>query len=425
MRLGRLHPTVLLMASAHLVVDGYGNIYAPLLPLLIPRLDLSLAAAGTLAMCFQLAASVSQLGFGHLADRWRPRALLMAGPVVAVCVLSLIGLANSVVTLALVLMLGGLGCAAFHPPAAALAHRLGGTRPGTSMSVYISGGTLGFAFGPLLFAPVAERFGLSATPYLALPGLAIVAFFLRNVPAIPAHSGSDGGGFRALRPYARPLAILYVVVVLRTLAALAFATFMPVMLTSRGFSVAEAGGVIAIYLGASGLGGFLGGPAADRFGARTVIALSLVLSAPFLAVAPALSGTWFIVSLAIGGFFLQSTLPVNVTFAQLIAPVSAATVSSLMMGFGWGVGGLSVPFVGMMADRIGIERTLMLLAGVPVIAALSALPLPAGRRPHGPARPVEPDVAETAGRVSDRCAHGPEARRDEGSEAAPGLRASR
>jgi hypothetical protein len=47
------------MASAHVMVDGYGNIYAPLLPLLIPKLGLTLFAAGTLTMCFQLAASVS------------------------------------------------------------------------------------------------------------------------------------------------------------------------------------------------------------------------------------------------------------------------------------------------------------------------------------------------------------------------------
>ena len=62
----------------HFIVDGYGNIFAPLLPLLIPKLGLSFAEAGMLAMCFQLSASVSQLGFGHLADRWRPR-LLAAG----------------------------------------------------------------------------------------------------------------------------------------------------------------------------------------------------------------------------------------------------------------------------------------------------------------------------------------------------------
>src|SRR5215207_11768560 len=86
-----LHPTVILMASAHMMVDGYGNILAPLLPLLIPRLGLSLAGAGTMTMLFQLSASVAQVGFGHLADRWRPRLLLLTGPIISVVVLSFIG----------------------------------------------------------------------------------------------------------------------------------------------------------------------------------------------------------------------------------------------------------------------------------------------------------------------------------------------
>ena len=177
-----IHPTVILMACVHMMVDGYGNIFAPLLPLLIPRLNLSLAAAGTLTMLFQLSASVAQIGFGHVADRWRPRLLVMTGPVIAVSVLSFVGTATSPAMLAIILIVGGLGGAAFHPPAAALAHRLGGTRPGFSMSVYITGGTLGFSLGPLLFAPFAQRFGLAWTPLLALPGLAVVAFFLRRVP---------------------------------------------------------------------------------------------------------------------------------------------------------------------------------------------------------------------------------------------------
>ena len=193
-----LHPTILLMASAHVMVDGYGNIYAPLLPLLIPKLGLSLAAAGTLTMLFQMAASVAQIGFGRLADRWRPRALVMAGPIVAVSVLSFVGLASSKAMLGAILVLGGLGGAAFHPPAAALAYRLGGRRPGLAMSVYISGGTLGFSLGPLLFAPFAQRFGMEWSPLLALPGLLVIGFFLTQVPAFPAHSGSHTG-LRALR----------------------------------------------------------------------------------------------------------------------------------------------------------------------------------------------------------------------------------
>ena len=69
--------------------------YAPLLPLLIPQLGLSLKTVGVLAMCYQLASSVSQLGFGTLADRWRPRVLLMGGPVLSVVVLSRIGTSTS------------------------------------------------------------------------------------------------------------------------------------------------------------------------------------------------------------------------------------------------------------------------------------------------------------------------------------------
>jgi len=373
--LKRLHPTVLLMAGTHFMVDGYGYIYAPLLPLLIPKLHLSLAAAGTLTMLYQMAASVAQVGFGHIADRWHPRLLVMTGPVVAIAVLSFVGVAPTMPLLGAVLIVGGLGAAAFHPPAAAIAHRLGGASPGLAMSVHITGGSLGFSLGPLLFAPAAQHLGLEWTPLLAIPGLIVVAFFLTRVPPIPLHQDS-AAGFRALRPYARPLALLYAIVVLRTLASLSFATFVPVMLTRRGLSVSAAGAIVAVYLFASGAGGFLGGPAADRFGPRNVIAWSLVLATPFLIAAPLLSGWPFVVILAVGGFFLQSTLPVNVMFGQALAPVSAATVSSLMMGFAWGMGGFSVPLVGALADRYGIERTLLGLAIIPSIAALLTIWLP-------------------------------------------------
>ena len=377
-----LHRTVVLLAATHFIVDGYGNILAPLLPLLISQLGLTLAAAGTLQMCFQLANSVSQLGFGHIADRWRPRLLLIAGPLIAVAVLPLIGLAPGAVALAVVLILGGLGGAAFHPPAAALVHRYSGEKRGLAMSFHITSGTLGQAIAPLAFAPFVQQFGLRMTPILMVPALVILPIvLLRRMPAIERLQEShEGGGFRALRPYAKPLTLLYLIVVLRTLTATSFSTFVPVMLTRRGMTLAQAGTAVSVYLFAVGLGGFFGGPSADRFGPRRVIIISLIAAVPLLALAPQLSGGMFVVTLALGGFLLQSTLPVNVTFGQTLAPISAATVSSLMMGFAWGVGGLSVPFVGMLADRIGIDRTLTAMSAVPLIAAALALPLPSGKR---------------------------------------------
>ena len=42
--------------------------------------------------------------------------------------------------------------------------------PGLAMSVHITGGSLGFSMGPLLFAPFAQAYGLEWTPILAIPG---------------------------------------------------------------------------------------------------------------------------------------------------------------------------------------------------------------------------------------------------------------
>jgi len=152
----------------------------------------------------------------------------------------------------------------------------------------------------------------------------------------------------------------------------------PVLLTRQGWSVGMAGVAVSMYLFASSVGGFAGGPLADRFGSKRVIAGSMIFAVPLLVAATRMEGWHLVVMLTVGGFFLQSTLPVNITFAHQIAPVSAATVSSLMMGFAWGTGGLSAPFVGSMADRVGIEPTLTVIAFLPLLAAACAVPLPGG-----------------------------------------------
>lgn len=371
-----LHTSIWKIASTHVVVDGYTNIYAPLLPLLIPHLNLSLATAGTLAMCFQMANSVSQLGFGALADRWRPRLLVMAGPLAAVVILSLVGLATSPLMLGLILVAGGLGGAAFHPPAAALVYRLADHRKGLAMSTHLSGGALGFSAAPILFAPFIAYMGLRWSPLIMIPGLIALAWTLRQVPVFTLPAAHERSTLATLRPAAVPLTLLYLTIVLRTATTYGFMTFTPTLLTRQGYTIGEASMAVSLYLLASGIGGFIGGPLADRIGPRRVILWSLVAAVPFMAVAPRLSPLGFTAMLAVGGLLLQSTLPISVTFAQSFVKGGAATVSSLMMGFAWGMGSLAVPLIGAGADRFGIENTLGVLAFLPLVAAALAAGLP-------------------------------------------------
>jgi FSR family fosmidomycin resistance protein-like MFS transporter len=97
---------------------------------------------------------------------------------------------------------------------------------------------------------------------------------------------------------------------------------------------------------------------------------------------------------SLGGLLLQSTLPVNVTYAQQLAPVGAATVSSLMMGFAWGMGAVMVPLVGWMADRVGLPSALLAISALPLVAAALAAQLPE-RAQGDPAAPPAPGTPAT------------------------------
>ena len=53
-----------------------------------------------------------------------------------------------------------------------------------------------------------------------------------------------------------------------------------------------------------------------------------------------------------------------------------------------------MPFVGLVADRIGIETTLSGVALMPLVAAALALPLPSRARVATPMRPAEVAISE-------------------------------
>ena len=243
------------------------------------------------------------------------------------------------------LVIGGLGGAAFHPPAAALVYKIADPqRKGTAMSAHLSGGSLGFSFAPVLFAPFSAYMGLRYTPLLMIPGLLALSWTLRQIPPMTLPGKHERSNLATLRPAAKPLLLLYFTIVLRTATTYGFMTFTPTLLTRQGWSIDEASIAVSLYLFASGVGGFLGGPLSDRIGPRRVIIGTLIGSVPFMALAPHLPPLGFTIMLAFGGLLLQSTLPISVTFAQSFVKGGAATVSSLMMGFAWGMSGLSVPF---------------------------------------------------------------------------------
>ncbi|HCV23968.1 MAG TPA: MFS transporter, partial [Candidatus Latescibacteria bacterium] len=89
---------LLLVSLAHFCVDSYATMLAPVLPLVIDRLGLSLASAGILGTIVS-ACNLSQPLLGIWADRMRRRWLVVGGLGLAAVFTPLMGIAPTYYTL--------------------------------------------------------------------------------------------------------------------------------------------------------------------------------------------------------------------------------------------------------------------------------------------------------------------------------------
>ncbi len=374
-------PRLGLLALSHLTIDAYSSFFSPLLPLLVLKLHLSLTLVGTLVALASLSSSFAQPLFGLISDRMRRPWFVAFGPLVAALFMSALGMAPSYAALVAVLMLAGLGVAAFHPQAASLASEVS-PRRGMAMAFFVSGGTLGFSAGPLFAVGIVGAFGLDHTWLAAIPGLVVtvllLAWFTRVRPR-PRHL-TRRPPLSALRPVLRPLALLYFAVVSRSAVSYGFMTFLPLYLHARGYGLGQSGLIVSLYLLLGALGGFFGGWLADRWGGRRVIVASFIGSAPLYFAFLFLPDALALPCLVVGSFVLQASLPVNVVLGQELAPQHSSTISSLLMGAAWGLGALLIGPVGAVADHRGLRTALLTLTCLLAAGLACALSLPNLRR---------------------------------------------
>ena len=149
---------------------------------------MSLAQAGVLGGVFMFASSVLQLPFGILSDRFQSRAFSIVGPLAAGVFLSSLSWAESYGMLLLLVFLGGMGVAAFHPQSTGEASRLSGERRGVGVAVFITAGTFGLACGPPYMAAIIDNFGFDRLPLAMILAVVVCGLMFLRLPAPPPHA---------------------------------------------------------------------------------------------------------------------------------------------------------------------------------------------------------------------------------------------
>src|SRR6266513_783823 len=134
-----------LLSSGHFATDFANGVLPALLPFLKDRFSLSYTAVGGVILASQASSSLIQPVFGLWSDRRGAMWLLPAG--VALAGVG-IALAADAPTFWLVLI-SGLGSAAYHPEGSKFASLVSGRRRASGMAWFSIGGNLGFALGPI------------------------------------------------------------------------------------------------------------------------------------------------------------------------------------------------------------------------------------------------------------------------------------
>lgn len=364
--------SLVVLASAHMVTDLYINFLPPLMPLLIQKMGLSLTLAGSLVTIRAVASFFIQPAVGYISDRTGMRIFVLFGPLVTGVFIGLLGVAPSYWSLALCLILGGIGHSALHPQSAAMVGDIGSRRAGFFMSIWMIGGTLGMALGPLLVTVTVSMFGLNGTVYTIVLALIITVFLVQFAPTSPSRKNlADAYSLRThLFPKIGALAVLWLLAVIRTATGSSFLNFLSVLLIQKGFPLFTSGLAVSLFTGGGALGGFIGGMLSDYVGRKKVMLASFTLSPAILFLFLKSHGIPSLGLLIIGGICMWGTTPVLIVAAQEIAPKSRTLVSSMMMGLGWGVGSVLVMTTGLLGDTVGLEKALQWILVLPLIGII-------------------------------------------------------
>jgi MFS transporter, FSR family, fosmidomycin resistance protein len=376
------------LSAGHCATDFANGALPALLPFMVDRFSLSYTLAAVVMLASTAASSLVQPLFGAWSDRRGVIGLLPGGVALAGIGIALAAAAPSYWLVLLLVVVSGLGVAAYHPEGSKFAAYASGRKRASGMSLFSIGGNIGYALGPTATTPLVLALGLTGGLLLALPVVAVAVALLLVLPFLRSFVPEPGSRSAAAgedRPGA--LALLLGVIAFRSVAWFGLITFVPLWEVSLGNSKSHGSHLLSLMLLAGGLGTLAAGPIADRIGRRPVVIASMAATAPLTLVYVLVGGVPGAVALALVGICVISTFGVTMVMAQEYLPHRIGMASGLSIGLSIGLGGIAAVGLGALADSVDLRAAMYAAAAAPLAGLVLALMLPSSR----PQRRLEPE----------------------------------
>ncbi len=369
------------LSAGHFATDFANGALPALLPFMVDRFDLSYTLAAALMLASAASSSLIQPLFGAWSDRRGALWLLPSGVALAGIGIALAAAAPSYWLVLLLVVVSGLGVAAYHPEGSKFAAYASGRRRASGMSLFSLGGNVGYALGPTATTPLVLAFGLAGGLLLVVPCLAVAALLVLAVPFLAGFSPGRGTAASSSVEPDRPgaLGLLLGVIAFRSVAWFGLVTFVPLWEVSLGHSKAHGSHLLSLMLLAGGLGTLAAGPIADRLGRRPVLIVSMAATGPLILVYVLAGGILGAIALALVGVCVIGTFGVTMVMSQEYLPRRIGMASGLSIGLSIGLGGVAAVGLGAIADTIDLRSAMYAAAAAPLAGLVLAALLPSTR----------------------------------------------
>lgn len=366
---------LLLLFLGHVAVDTSQGTLPVVLARLKEVFELNYFQVGIMMMLLNLTSSVIQPIFGLISDRFRTGWFVPVGILWTAIAMGLVGWSPSYAVAMLLVGCAGLGTAAFHPRAMMAVYLVSGFKRGLGAAIFSTGGNLGFALGPVVGSLLVLGVGLHATLWLIPPSLilflAIIFYpgdFLRRENPTKTQAVATGAAPAGI-PWSS-LTALCLIVTLRSWVYMSTITYLPLLFQSRGVQLASGSLILTLFLACGAVAGLYGGHLSDKAGRKVVIVASSLIFPVLAALMLSVEGPWIWLLAGCSGAALLASFSVTIVLAQELLPNNLGLASGLVLGLGFGTGGVGTAVSGYLADMFGLYQTFWILALAPLLSVV-------------------------------------------------------
>ena len=377
-----------LSAISHFIIDLYPAFIVGTIPLIVARFNLSIFQVSIMSAVTLIANSLTQPIFGFLSDKNGIKNYMTYGLLAAAVFLSLSAVAPNYYIILILLFLGNIGVSAFHPPSAAIGAEYRGRKKGFGNSLIALGGNAGYAIGSLFFILIIDRAGVKYSPLAMIPGIIVTILLFKVLTAYkgmtkPPEQSTQKKGFGKFRLNKEKVLHIFLVWIAsfsRDVLWVGLLTFMPLYYSKNNVNIIHISIILLAFGLLGGIGGVLASFFADRLRRNILIQIAYVVMVPMVFFIFKSSIPISIGLFVLSGFCMISSVPLCISMSHEIFPKNLSLASSLVMGLSSGSAGIAIMFLGKLADKIGIEKTIYFILLLPVIAIIAMFFMPYAER---------------------------------------------